>query len=161
VDVEAARSTARRRERRGQIDPDPRDRRGVSAKRRHIEFAGRAVAWSSPREATAAGIHVIYQEFNLFPHLSVAENIYLGHERRNALGIIDRRRARRDAREILERLGVDIDPDALVEGLPVADQQMVEIARALVHEVKLLILDEPTGGDLGRESTCCSGVCTP
>lgn len=116
-----------------------------------MEFDGRIVAWASPREATAAGIHVIYQEFNLFPHLTVAENIYLGHERRNALGLIDRRRARRDANEILNRLGIAIDPDALVIELSVADQQMVEIARALVHDVKLIILDEPTAVISGRE----------
>ncbi len=116
-----------------------------------LEFDGKTVVWASPREAAAAGIHVIYQEFNLFPHLTVAENIYMGHERRNALGILDRRRGRRDAREILARLGVAIDPDALVTELSVADQQMVEIARALVHDVKLLILDEPTAVISGRE----------
>ena len=116
-----------------------------------MTFAGRPVAWASPRDATAAGIHVIYQEFNLFPHLSAAENIYIGHERRNALGFVDHRRTRRDAGEILKRLGVTIDPDALVDELSVADQQMVEIARALVHDVKLLILDEPTAVISGRE----------
>ncbi len=116
-----------------------------------MSFAGRPVAWTSPREATAAGIHVIYQEFNLFPHLSAAENIYIGHERRNALGFVDHRRTRRDAAEILKRLGVTIDPEALVNELSVADQQMVEIARALVHDVKLLILDEPTAVISGRE----------
>ena len=116
-----------------------------------ITFDGRQRQWASPREATAAGIHVIYQEFNLFPHLSVAENIFLGHERRNRLGCIDRRRTRREAVEILKRLGVDIDPDAHVVELSVADQQMVEIARALVHDVRLLILDEPTAVISGRE----------
>ena len=116
-----------------------------------ITFEGKPVAWASPREATVAGIHVIYQEFNLFPHLSAAENIYIGHERRNALGLVDRRRTRREAAEILRRLGVTIDPEALVTELSVADQQMVEIARALVHDVKLLILDEPTAVISGRE----------
>ncbi len=116
-----------------------------------MSFADRAVAWASPREATAAGIHVIYQEFNLFPHLSAAENIYIGHERRNGLGFVDHRRTRRDAADILKRLGVTIDPDARVNELSVADQQMVEIARALVHDVKLLILDEPTAVISGRE----------
>ena len=116
-----------------------------------IRYDGKATVWASPREATAAGIHVIYQEFNLFPHLSVAENIYLGHERRGRTGLLDRRRTRRDAADILGRLGVAIDPDALVNELSVADQQMVEIARALVHDVKLLILDEPTAVISGRE----------
>ena len=116
-----------------------------------IAFEGKPVAWTSPRDATAAGIHVIYQEFNLFPHLTAAENIFLGHERRNALGLVDHRRTRRDAATILQRLGVAIDPGALVNELSVADQQMVEIARALVHDVKLLILDEPTAVISGRE----------
>ena len=116
-----------------------------------VAFEGKPVAWTSPRDATAAGIHVIYQEFNLFPHLSAAENIFLGHERRNALGLVDHRRTRRDAAAILQRLGVSIDPEALVNELSVADQQMVEIARALVHDVKLLILDEPTAVISGRE----------
>ncbi|MDQ0469884.1 sugar ABC transporter ATP-binding protein [Labrys wisconsinensis] len=116
-----------------------------------LALEGRPVAWASPREAAAAGIHVIYQEFNLFPHLSAAENIFLGHERRNRLGLVDHRRTRREAADILKRLGVAIDPDALVAELSVADQQMVEIARALVHDVKLLILDEPTAVISGRE----------
>jgi ribose transport system ATP-binding protein len=116
-----------------------------------ITFDGKSRAWASPREAAAAGIHVIYQEFNLFPHLSVAENIFLGHERHNRLGFVDRSRTRREAVEILKRLGVDIDPDAHVVELSVADQQMVEIARALVHDVRLLILDEPTAVISGRE----------
>ena len=116
-----------------------------------VAFEGKPVVWTSPRDAAAAGIHVIYQEFNLFPHLSAAENIFLGHERRSALGLVDHRRTRRDAAAILQRLGVSIDPEALVSELSVADQQMVEIARALVHDVKLLILDEPTAVISGRE----------
>ncbi len=116
-----------------------------------VTFDGKPVAWSSPREAAAAGIHVIYQEFNLFPHLSVAENIHIGHECRNRFGLVDRARTRASALAILGRLGVAIDPDAIVSELSVADQQMVEIARALVHNVKLLILDEPTAVISGRE----------
>ncbi|TWF59135.1 sugar ABC transporter ATP-binding protein [Neorhizobium alkalisoli] len=116
-----------------------------------LSFDGRAVRWSSPGEAKKAGIHVIYQEFVLFPHLSVAENIYIGHERRNRLGFVDHRRTRRDAAELLARFGLDMDPAALVQDLSVADQQMVEIAKALVHDVKLLILDEPTAVISGPE----------
>jgi ribose transport system ATP-binding protein len=116
-----------------------------------IEFDGQVVHWSSPAAAKAAGIHVIYQEFVLFPHLTVAENIYIGHERRGALGLLDRGKTRSDAVELLKRLGVDIDPDAYVAELSVADQQMVEIAKALVHKVKLLILDEPTAVIAGKE----------
>lgn len=116
-----------------------------------IEFDGEIVHWSSPAAAKAAGIHVIYQEFVLFPNLTVAENIFLGHERRGFLNGIDHARTRQDATDLLNRLGVTIDPDALVAELSVADQQMVEIAKALVHKVKLLILDEPTAVIAGHE----------
>jgi ABC-type sugar transport system ATPase subunit len=116
-----------------------------------IEFDGEIVHWHSPAEAKAAGIHVIYQEFVLFPHLTVAENIFIGHERRGSFGLLDHRKTRNDAVELLQRLGVSIDPDARIAELSVADQQMVEIAKALVHKVKLLILDEPTAVIAGKE----------
>jgi ribose transport system ATP-binding protein len=116
-----------------------------------IEFDGEIVHWNSPAEAKAAGIHVIYQEFVLFPNLSVAENIFIGHERRGAFGLLDHGKKRQDAIDLLKRLGVEIDPDARVSELSVADQQMVEIAKALVHKVKLLILDEPTAVIAGKE----------
>ncbi|WP_119273526.1 sugar ABC transporter ATP-binding protein [Taklimakanibacter deserti] len=117
-----------------------------------VEFDGKEVHWSRPADAKAAGIHVVYQEFVLFPHLTVAENIFLGHERRGAFGLIDHARTRKDAAALLHKLGVDIDPDKLVSELTVADQQMVEISKALVHKVKLLILDEPTAVISGREA---------
>lgn len=116
-----------------------------------IEFDGEIVHWAAPGDAKEAGIHVIYQEFVLFPHLTVAENIFLGNERRGGLGLIDYAQTRRDARELLQRLGVEINPDQLVSELTVADQQMVEIAKAMVHKVKLLILDEPTAVISGHE----------
>jgi ABC-type sugar transport system ATPase subunit len=115
-------------------------------------YEGKPARWARPADAKAAGIHVIYQEFVLFPHLTVAENIFLGHERRNRFGFVDHARTRRDATELLARLGVDIDPDRFVSELTVADQQMVEISKALVHKVKLLILDEPTAVISGREA---------
>src|SRR5665213_3348889 len=114
-------------------------------------FEGAPVRWSSPREAQQRGVQVVYQEFALFPQLSVAENIFVGHERRNRFGIVDHGRTRREAREVLERLGVSLDPRASVASLSVADQQMVEIARAMVQQVKLLVLDEPTAVIAGRE----------
>jgi ribose transport system ATP-binding protein len=117
-----------------------------------LEFDGKDVHWSRPADAKAAGIHVVYQEFVLFPHLTVAENIFLGYERRGAFGLIDHAKTRKDAASLLQKLGVDIDPDKLVSELTVADQQMVEISKALVHKVKLLILDEPTAVISGREA---------
>jgi ABC-type sugar transport system ATPase subunit len=116
-----------------------------------ISFADAPVQWSSPREAKQHGVHVVYQEFALFPQLSVAENIFIGHERRNRLGMVDHARTRREAKELLLKLGVSLNPSARVASLSVADQQMVEIARAMVHNVKLLVLDEPTAVIAGRE----------
>ena len=116
-----------------------------------ITFGGDRVVWSGPGDAKRRGVHVIYQEFVLFPHLTVAENLFIGHERTNRLGLVDRRRTRADAEALLARLAIDIDPAKRVCDLSVADQQMVEIAKALVHDVKLLILDEPTAVISGRE----------
>ncbi|MET0171258.1 MAG: sugar ABC transporter ATP-binding protein [Agrobacterium vaccinii] len=116
-----------------------------------IGFDGNDVKWAKPGDAKQAGIHVIYQEFVLFQHLSVAENIFIGYERRNRFGLIDHRKAAADAKKLLERFGLDLDPKALVKDLSIADQQMVEIAKALVHDVKLLILDEPTAVISGHE----------
>src|ERR1700716_127141 len=118
-----------------------------------IIFDGVPVRWSSPREAKQRGVQVVYQEFILFPQLSVAENIFVGHEWRNRFGIVDHARTRREAGEVLERLGVSLDPRTSVASLSVADQQMVEIARAMVRRVKLLVLDEPTAVIAGREVT--------
>jgi len=116
-----------------------------------ICFADAPAHWSSPREAKQHGVHVVYQEFALFPQLSVAENIFIGHEPRNRLGMVDHARTRREAKELLLKLGVSLNPSARVASLSVADQQMVEIARAMVHNVKLLVLDEPTAVIAGRE----------
>jgi ribose transport system ATP-binding protein len=118
-----------------------------------VLFEGCRVRWSSPREAKQRGIHVVYQEFVLFPQLSVTDNIFVGHERRTWLGTVDHARMRREAKELLERLGVSIDPSVNVGSLSVSDKQMIEIARALVHRVKLLVLDEPTAVIAGREVT--------
>jgi ribose transport system ATP-binding protein len=118
-----------------------------------ITFDGAPARWSSPREAKRHGVHVVYQEFVLFPQLSVAENIFVGHELRNRLGLVDHARMRREAGQLLQRLGVSLDPRASVGTLSVADQQMVEIARAMVHRVKLLVLDEPTAVIAGQEVT--------
>ena len=115
-------------------------------------FAGEPARWSSPREAKLRGVQVVYQEFALFPQLSVAENIFVGHERRNRLGMVDHARNRREAKELLSRLGVWLDPRTAVASLSIADQQMVEIARAMVHKVRLLVLDEPTAVIAGREA---------
>jgi ribose transport system ATP-binding protein len=109
-----------------------------------ILLDGRPVALASPREAQAAGISTIYQEFTLVPHLSAAENIFLGREPVRAAGVIDRRRLVSDASRLLAALGVSIDPDVPVKLLGVAEQQMVEVAKALSIDSRILVMDEPT-----------------
>jgi ribose transport system ATP-binding protein len=110
-----------------------------------ILMDGRPVALDSPRTAQTLGISTIYQEFNLVPQLSAAENISLGREPTRASGgLIDRRALVQRARGLLESLGTTIDPDAPVRSLGVAEQQMVEIAKALSIRARILIMDEPT-----------------
>lgn len=116
-----------------------------------ITFGGAPRVWAAPRQAQQAGIHVIYQELVLFPDLSVAENIFIGHAPRTRWGFIDRKAMIRRAELALTQLGHRLDPRARVGDLSVADQQMVEIAKALSHDVKLLVLDEPTAVISGKE----------
>lgn len=98
----------------------------------------------NPAHAQDLGIGIIYQEFNLNPHLSVAENIFLGREPTIFPGIIDWKKIYRDAQEILDSLCVNIDAKQIVESLGVAMQQMVEVAKALSLNARILIMDEPT-----------------
>lgn len=116
-----------------------------------ITYLGNAVSWQSPKEARQAGIHVIHQELALFPELSVAENILVDAQPRNRFGLISNQARHDRAAEILAQLGVNIPTHAKVDELPLADQQMVEIAKAMVGKVRLLILDEPTAVISGRE----------
>jgi ribose transport system ATP-binding protein/rhamnose transport system ATP-binding protein len=117
-----------------------------------IHFDGEERKWSAPKEAKDAGIHIIYQELMLFPELTVAENIFIGEAPKKAFGMIDYTAMYAQAKDILNRLGHHLDPRALVKDLSVADQQMVEIAKALVGDTKLLVLDEPTAVISGREA---------
>jgi general nucleoside transport system ATP-binding protein len=107
---------------------------------------GEAKVFRSPRDAIAAGIGMVHQHFMLIPVFTVAENIALGAEETTGgpLGWLDRRRNRRDVLETSRKYGLPVDPDALVENLPVGAQQRVEIVKALTRDVDLLILDEPT-----------------
>jgi len=102
------------------------------------------VTFSGPGEAMAAGIGMVHQHFMLVPVFTVAENVVLGHEPTGPAGIIDLQKARALVREISERFGFDIDPDATVEDLSVGAQQRVEIIKALSRQAEVLILDEPT-----------------
>jgi ribose transport system ATP-binding protein len=116
-----------------------------------IEYLGRIVAWRSPKEAQAAGIHVIHQELALFPELTVAENILLTDQPRGPLGLISPRARLKRVQTALDSLGVSISASARIGDLTLADQQMVEIAKALVGEPRLLVFDEPTAVIAGRE----------
>jgi len=109
-----------------------------------ILLDGKPVHFHSPKDAIAAGIGMVHQHFMLVPVFTVAENVTLGIEEANRAGLLDRRKTRRDVRALSERYGLQIDPDALVEDLPVGIQQRVEIVKALVREATVLILDEPT-----------------
>jgi len=108
-----------------------------------IRVNGEPVAFSGPAAAQAAGISTVYQEVNLCPNLSVAENLLLGREPRRA-GRIDWRGARRRAAEVLGRLHLDLDPSSPLGAHPIAQQQLVAIARAVEVDARVLVLDEPT-----------------
>jgi len=110
----------------------------------HVEYEGQPAGWTDPRQSLTAGIAVVHQEFSVLGALSIAENIYLGAEPRTRIGLIDRKALRINAQALLNDLGISLRPDDLVETLSVADKQMVEIAKALRSEAKVLILDEPT-----------------
>ncbi len=104
---------------------------------------GRSVALTSVTVAAEHGVGIIFQELNLCANLSVLDNLFLAQELTRG-GSIDRRAERARARELLQRLGQDIDPDEIVSNLRVGQQQVVEIAKALTHDVRVLIMDEPT-----------------
>jgi simple sugar transport system ATP-binding protein len=109
-----------------------------------ILLDGKVVAFHDPGDALAAGIGMVHQHFMLVPVFTVAENVMLGVERTSVLGLLDRRRARKDVLELSSQYGLAVDPDALVENLPVGIQQRVEIVKALHREASVVILDEPT-----------------
>jgi simple sugar transport system ATP-binding protein len=99
---------------------------------------------NEPSDALTAGIGMVHQHFMLIPVFTVAENIILGHEKTKKLGVLDIDGAREAIRRVSKDFGFEVDPDAIVETLPVGIQQKVEIIRALIYEAKVLILDEPT-----------------
>jgi ribose transport system ATP-binding protein len=111
-----------------------------------ILIDGRLASIRNPHDAQALGISTIYQEFTLAPDMTVAENIFLGREplRLRALSIVDRKALIRQTRDVLASLDLQIDPEATVKHLGVAQQQMVEIAKALSLDARLIIMDEPT-----------------
>jgi ribose transport system ATP-binding protein len=113
---------------------------------------GEPFAPQSPAEAIAAGIGMIHQEMSLLPGLSVAENVFLGRLPLTRTGLVDRRALRRQAVDHLRRVGLRVDPDRKLGRLSVAQQQQVEIAKALSLKARILLLDEPTAA-LGEDET--------
>lgn len=116
-----------------------------------FEMDGRPVHFRTTAEAKAAGIAVIYQEPTLFPDLSVTENVFMGRQPVSRFGRIDKAAMRAEVAGLMERLGVRIDPDRPAEGLSIADQQIIEIAKAISLDARVLIMDEPTAALSGVE----------
>jgi ribose transport system ATP-binding protein len=123
----------------------------------NLALDGRPLAIPDPTAARRAGIAVIHQELNLVPALSARANIFLGQER-SRVGFLAGRHERRRARELLDRLGVPIDPETPCSELTVAQHQVVEIARALGQSARILVMDEPTAALTGQEVERLLGI---
>src|SRR5271167_3773617 len=119
-----------------------------------IEFDGREIAPQNSRDALALGIAFIHQELSLFPNLSVEENIFLDHFPRRVRGLpfIDRRNLRDQARKALELVDLQVSPVTPVMRLPQGERQLIEIAKALTRQARLIIFDEPTTSLTARET---------
>ncbi|WP_251460385.1 sugar ABC transporter ATP-binding protein [Weizmannia agrestimuris] len=110
-----------------------------------IEYLGEQIEVKDIREAQKLGISMIHQELNLAPHLTVAQNIFIGREPKGSLGLfLDEKKLNNEAQKLFDRLNINLNPRELVGNLTVAKQQMVEIAKALSFDSKVLIMDEPT-----------------
>jgi ABC-type sugar transport system ATPase subunit len=109
-----------------------------------IILEGKPVSFANTREAQTAGISIIFQELNLVQDLSIAENIFIGREPLNRLGLVDCQRMNREAQALLKELDLDVDPRTLVSQLRVGAQQVVEIAKAMAFNSRIIIMDEPT-----------------
>lgn len=105
---------------------------------------GKEVVYHNPQEAEKAGIVFIHQELNVLFDLTVEENMFLGKEITNRFGVCDKKAMRKEVRRILDILGVSIDPAQKMDELSVGQQQMIEIAKALMVDAKVIIMDEPT-----------------
>jgi ribose transport system ATP-binding protein len=109
-----------------------------------MQIEGQPFAPRRPRDSLDAGVIVIYQELSLVPDRSIAENVFLGHLPRNAFGMVDRGRLEREAAAILARVGLRLPPRTKVRRLGIAEQQLVEIARALSRKARIIVMDEPS-----------------
>ncbi|MGZ0785511.1 sugar ABC transporter ATP-binding protein [Pseudomonas saponiphila] len=116
-----------------------------------LRLKGRPVVFDTPLAALQSGIAMIHQELNLMPHMSIAENIWIGREQLNGLRLIDHRSMHRCTAQLLERLRIDLDPEEQVGNLSIAERQMVEIAKAVSYDSDVLIMDEPTSAITDKE----------
>ena len=120
---------------------------------------GKRVAIDSSADAQHLGVAVIFQEFSLVPYLDIAQNIFLGREPAGRIpGTVSRRKLYRDAQRVLDNIGFEIDPKTIVAGLGVAQQQMVEIAKAVSQNARILVMDEPTAALSDRETELLFGL---
>lgn len=115
-----------------------------------MEIQGKAYGNLTPKQAQAAGVAIIHQELNMCRHLTVAENMFLGREKVRGM-VLSQREMEAEAAEVLGRLKIDISPRTVVGDLPISKQQMVEIAKALSMDARILIMDEPTSALTARE----------
>ncbi len=123
-----------------------------------IFLGGKPVDIESPLSSQHLGISIIYQEFNLLNNMSVAENIFVGREPKTRAGFVDKRAQRAEARKLLEEVGLGIDPDTRVRRLSTAQKQMIEVAKALSFNARIIIMDEPTSSLTDRETETLLGI---
>src|SRR5579863_8105 len=116
-----------------------------------LHFKGERIVLKSPRDALGKGIAMIHQELNLVPDMTVAENIWIGREPRNAVGLVKHGALNRRTSELFETLAIEIDPQTRLGALSIANRQMVEIAKAVSFDSDLLIMDEPTSAITDKE----------
>ncbi len=117
---------------------------GTTADEGDLRLEGEPVAFANSREAADHGVAIVSQELTLFPHLDVLQNLFLGREPLSAGVALDRRAMRRQAAPVLDAIGLDVDLNRPLEQLRLGEQQLVEVARALLNDPKILVLDEPT-----------------
>jgi ribose transport system ATP-binding protein len=109
-----------------------------------IIYKGKPIHFSNPKEAEKAGIAIIHQELNLIPDLTIAENIFLGRELTTSFGLLDKKKMRTATQQLLDKLKLATPPDTIIASLKLGEQQVVEIAKALLTNAELIIMDEPT-----------------
>ncbi|MES2276453.1 MAG: sugar ABC transporter ATP-binding protein [Bacteroidota bacterium] len=123
-----------------------------------IILDGQTVKFKNPREAQQAGIAIIHQELNLIPYLSITGNLFLGREMMNNWGMLDKKAMRQKAEELLQKLKLSVNPDTLIADLKVGQQQVVEIAKALLYDANVIMMDEPTSAISESEVEVLFGI---